>query len=87
MTTPKFHLGQVSVTPGVLDLRLNLMPYIARHIKGDWGDLCPEDWQANELALTQESRLFSVYQTENGRIWIITEADRRATTILLPEEY
>jgi len=61
---------------------------LARHLRGDWGDLCPEDWDANERALQYGGRLFSAYQEEGlPKIWIITEADRSATTILFPEEY
>jgi len=60
---------------------------LSRHLQGDWGDLCPEDWDANERALQHGERLFSAYQDEGlPRIWIITEADRSATTVLFPEE-
>jgi hypothetical protein len=58
-----------------------------RHLSGDWGEMCEEDLRANEEALREGARLFSSYQTELGKIWVITEADRAATTILLPEEY
>jgi hypothetical protein len=61
---------------------------LRRHARGDWGELPPEDWQANELALVEGSRLFSTYRDERGIwFWIITEADRSATTVLLPEDY
>ncbi len=61
---------------------------LARHLAGDWGDCGPDDWQENELSLVEGFRLFSVYHTAAGRkFWIITEADRSATTILMPEDY
>ena len=62
--------------------------FLARHHSGDWGDLGEEDIAENELSLEKGFRLLSAYQLNTGvRIWIITEADRSATTILLPEEY
>ena len=60
-----------------------------RHASGDWGDLCPEDKKENKLALKQGSlRIFSAYENKClPKIWIITEADRSATTTLFPDEY
>lgn len=58
-----------------------------RHLAGDWGDVCAEDNHANELALREGSRLLSAYRLGDVAIWIITEADRSATTLLLPSEY
>jgi hypothetical protein len=59
-----------------------------RHAHGDWGDVSPDNWQENEFSLTHGLRLLSVYTLTDGtRIWIITEAERSATTLLLPEEY
>ncbi len=59
-----------------------------RHHRGDWGDVCLEDKQANEEALQTGARLLSAYQDRNRRkFWIITEADRSVTTVLLPEDY
>lgn len=65
------------------------MPYLRRHLHGDWGDLCDGDWQLNDAALTSgEDRLFSSYQvTPDLKLWIITEWDRSVTTLLLPSEY
>jgi hypothetical protein len=64
------------------------MLFVARHQSGDWGDLSEEDRQENEFSLQHGFRLLSVYQTANGEsIWVITVADRSATTILLPSEY
>ena len=64
------------------------MNALDRHAQGDWGNLDREDWAENELALREGFRLFSVYLSRNDvKFWIITEADRSITTILLPEEY
>ena len=89
---PLFPLGQVLITPGALDmlesLELAPLPFVLRHVAGDWGELCEEDKQANAAALTYGSRLLSAYDIpSNHRLWLITEADRRSTTLLLPEEY
>ena len=84
-------LGKVVATPGALKHLLEAgedpFDYLARHASGDWGDLCAFDRRQNERALREESRVFSSYETTAGRCWIITEADRSVTTILLPEEY
>ena len=87
-----FHLGQVVATPGALaaleDARDNPMKYLHRHASGNWGDVPPEDAAENELSLREGYRIISAYTIQEGvRIWIITEADRSSTTILLPEEY
>ena len=89
---PRFPLGQVVATPGVLAALQASgqapQTLLRRHHGGDWGDLDPVDWQANDQALRDGSRLFSAYQaTADVRVWIITEADRSATTLLLPAEY
>jgi hypothetical protein len=89
---PRFALGQVVATPGALDalLQANQTPFefLARHIVGDWGELDPQDVQANEDALQCGARVLSRYQTTQGVVlWLITEHDRSVTTILLPEEY
>ena len=88
----RFKLGQVVATPGALraleTARQGALDFLRRHQAGDWGEVCDEDAQANEVALRSKGPLMSVYTLRNGtRIWIITEADRSATTILLPEEY
>jgi hypothetical protein len=59
---------------------------IVRHARGDWGDISPEDAAENELALREGFRLLSAYGRGEHRFWVITEADRSATTILLPED-
>lgn len=98
---PRFELGQLYHTPGVQDVlqryQINPFDLVERHVRGDWGDVCPEDARANELALKHGSRLLSSYELQPPKIagqtlapvkvWIITEADRSVTTILLPEEY
>ena len=61
---------------------------ISRHLSGDWGDVCETDGKLNDKALTTGARLVSIYKTSFGlSFWIITEADRSITTVLLPEEY
>lgn len=61
---------------------------VARHVQGDWGVVGPKDWQENESSLTEGWRIFSVYETANSlRYYVITEADRSSTCVLLPEEY
>jgi hypothetical protein len=84
-------LGRVVATPGALKLLSEMgedpFGYIARHATGDWGDLCAFDRRQNEIALSDGYRVFSSYKVPAGRVWIITEADRSITTILLPEEY
>ena len=64
------------------------MAYLVRHIAGDWGDVDEDDRRENELSLQHGFRLLSAYTLNSGtKIWIITEADRSVTTVLLPEEY
>lgn len=94
MTQPLFPLGQVVITANAkatLERRRQfpiVQTMLNRHALGDWGDLDAEDIQANNEGLTDGDRLLSVYQFEDGfKVWIITEADRSATTILLPEDY
>jgi hypothetical protein len=67
---------------------LDVSKAIARHTRRDWGDVGPDDWRANDKALVEGSRLFSTYRDQKNTVfWIITEADRSATTVLLPEDY
>lgn len=87
---PSFKMGRLFATPGVLQQvsHIELNSRLSQHQRCDWGDLCEEDKKRNDLALKNGGRLFSAYScTSDVRIWIITEADRSATTILLPEEY
>ncbi|HWG33965.1 MAG TPA: hypothetical protein VN650_07335 [Gemmatimonadaceae bacterium] len=65
-----------------------VLPFLRRHVAGDWGDVGAEDWKANDEALVTGERLLSAYVVRLGeRLWIITEADRSLTTVLLPDEY
>ena len=90
MTAP-LPLGRVVATPGALETILGAggdpSAYLARHASGDWGDLCAHDRRQNEVALREGYRVFSSYDAPAGTVWIITEADRSVTTILLPEDY
>ena len=90
MTAP-LPLGKVVATPGALKLLSEMgedpFGYIARHATGDWGNFCAFDRRQNEIALREGLRVLSSYEVHTGRVWIITEADRSITTILLPEEY
>jgi hypothetical protein len=85
-----FQLGGLYQTPGVAaEVHWREAAFaLYRHATGDWGDLGNHDRRENELALKFGGRLFSAYHTRGGRkFWIITECDRSATTLLLPEEY
>ncbi len=86
----RFQLGQLLITPGARDALddQDVSNALRRHSTGDWGEVCQEDSQANDWSVDNDARLLSAYRTESGvRFWIITEADRAATTVLLPEEY
>ena len=88
--TPAFHSGQFAVARRAFDTLPpeEIATALSRHLAGDWGDVCEEDRQENKLSLKEGFRLFSVYHAADGtKFWIITEADRSATTVLLPEEY
>jgi hypothetical protein len=90
MAKAKFRLGRLMSTPGALQRVPNgeMLRALGRHVCGDWGNVCPEDVETNEAAVHERARLLSSYTTEEGvRFWIITEADRSVTTVLLPEEY
>ena len=90
--SPLFALGAVVATPralAALDQRaIDASTLLARHQSGDWGDVPPEDWKENDLSVINGFRILSSYPlSPDTRIWIITEADRSVTTLLLPEEY
>ena len=89
--TAPLPLGHVVATPGALDLvrshGLNVVALVRRHASGDWGTLDAHDRDANRRALRSGARVMSVYPTAGGTLWVITEADRSATTVLLPSEY
>ena len=89
---PRFTLGRLVATPGALNALTEAgqhpLEFITRHQAGDWGDVSEEDQQENEFSLERGFRLLSAYTLKTGvRIWIISEADRSATTILLPDDY
>jgi hypothetical protein len=92
MSVPRFALGHVVATPGGLIalVEAGQTPYefIRRHEKGDWGEVDEEDRRENERSIEGGCRLLSAYYLRDGtKIWIITEADRSSTTLLLPSEY
>ena len=90
-TTPRFSLGHIVATPGALDLMrrsgIDALALLARHVRGDWGKVPAEDARENELSVREGFRILSSYDCGNEKVWIITEADRSATTILLPSDY
>ena len=91
-SSPPFPLGQLVATPGAIQAMAaagqDPAALISRPRRGDWGDLDQEDKTENELSLKHGFRLLSSYQvTETEKLWVITEADRSVTTLLLPEEY
>jgi hypothetical protein len=89
---PLFPLGQIVATPGALEAlneaRQSPVEFLARHARGDWGEVCAEDKALNDEAVKDGSRILSAYQTKLGtKLWVITEADRSSTCLLLPDEY
>jgi hypothetical protein len=87
-----FSLGHLVATPGALASLAKAgqtpLDFLSRHVCGDWGDIDQEDRKENELGLKRGFRLLSSYQTNaDAKIWVITEADRSVTTVLLPNEY
>jgi len=89
---PKFPIGQLVSTPAALEAlsQSSQTPqeFVRRHQAGDWGQVSKADGKANDVALIDGSRILSAYKTLKGeKIWIITEADRSSTCILLPSEY
>ena len=88
----RFRLGRLLCTPGAIDALEEAgqepLVFINRHVTGDWGDLGADDKVENEFSVDKTLRIFSAYHTSKGvKLWVITEADRSATTILLPSEY
>ena len=88
----RFNPGAVVATPGALEAlhtaQQNAVYFLARHLRGDWGELDDPDTQANNHALTCRGRLLSAYTLNTGeKLWIITEADRSSTCLLLPSDY
>lgn len=95
--TTLFPLGKLLITPGAMEALDGLaegqeyaLALVARHVTGDWSEMCAEDQESNRQALEIGARIFSAYylpDDEKTKLWIITEADRSATTVLLPGEY
>ena len=88
--TSKFSLGRLVATPNAINALTHddTLNAINRHRSGDWGDVCEEDRQANDRALLEGTRMLSAYHSVKGvKFWIVTEVDRSATTVLLPEDY
>ena len=94
----RFPLGRIVATPGALEVctREHLTACLYRHSRGDWGNVCKEDAASNDEAVREGSRILSAYPLDSAKpckgygdncLWIITEADRSATTFLLPDEY
>jgi hypothetical protein len=89
-TIAKFRIGLIVSTPNALSQLTpeDLLRGIRRHQAGDWGDVDEHDWQENELSLKEGLRLLSVYHSARGlKFWVITEANRSVTTVLMPEDY
>jgi hypothetical protein len=96
MTVKPFPLGQIIATPGAIqaieESGQTADFFLDRHLRGDWGEVCAGDWQLNNEAVMDGSRILSAYRTLKGKkLWIITEAEddqglRAATTVLLPED-
>ena len=90
MSAAKFRAGRLMTTPNAL-ARLTpeeIFTALSRHITGDWGDVDKHDREENELSLREGFRLWSVYRSaRSGKFWVITEADRSQTTVLMPEDY
>jgi len=86
-----FELGRTLATPDALlkltEMNINPSTLLSRHIYGDWQDMDADDQEANREAVNQEARVFSAFVFGEVKFWVITEADRSSTTILLPEEY
>jgi hypothetical protein len=92
LKVPLFPAGKIVATPGAMDVieenGLDVRGLLRRHLTGDDGDVCQADKEANQDAIENGYRVLSVYKvTPNQKVYIITEADRSATTLLLPEEY
>ena len=88
----RFELGRLYITPGVVDALAesgeSAQAFINRHARLEQGELCNEDYRENLYSVSRPLRIFSAFKTASGiKIWVITEANRSATTLLLPSEY
>mgnify|MGYP000716408418 CR=1 FL=1 len=94
-TKKRFKLGHVVMTEGVKEMfeaetlvpPLIIKHLLKRHARGDWGDVDDDDKQLNNDSVSSGNRLMSSYTVSGEKVWVITEADRSTTTLLLPEEY
>jgi hypothetical protein len=91
-TPPVLSLGRVLITPAaaqaIVDSSQGFSDFVARYVKGDWGDCSDEDWEHNNRALETRDRVLGIYHTAKGqKIWIITDQGNDTTTILMPAEY
>ena len=88
---PRFAMGRVTITSAALatlqEHQHLIMEMLNRHCQGDWGDVCEEDAELNNDAVKYGGRLLSSYLIGDEKLWIITEADRSATTLLMADEY
>ena len=89
---PVLSLGELYSTPGarkaLAESGETFTPFLNRYLRADWGDVCEEDWKANDDAVEKGDRVLAVYYTSKGeKLWVITEWDRSVTTFLLPDEY
>ena len=86
-----FDSGRITITSAAAQLleerKIDYTVFLERHFSGIWGDLNEYDWEQNNAAVDNAGRIFSCYNLESGALWIITEWDRSATTILLPDDY
>jgi hypothetical protein len=84
-------MGKLVATPAAIAFcdqhLISMISLVRRHLRGDWGDLSDHDKKANDRALVDGSRILSAYEFWQGKVWIITEADRSSTCVLLPSEY
>jgi hypothetical protein len=94
MNTLKFGLGRIVMTDGIETLLATheadvdvLAPLLVRHQSGDWGDVDDGDKRENDLSVQDGFRILSAYRLYHEKVWVITEADRSVTTVLLPREY
>lgn len=89
--TPRFRVRFMLVSPealiALIEAKEDPKTLVLRHLEGDWGDVGPEEWAENEHAVRHGGRLFSVFHTRHGRkLYLVTEANRYATTILVPRD-
>lgn len=88
----RFELGRLYITPGAIDALEesgeSAQTFISRHVRLEQGELCDEDYSENLYSVSRPLRIFSAFKTANGvKVWVITEANRSSTTLLLPSEY